>query len=77
MYDSYSGNPTTNHPTTDDNTLSPNLIKEVHMYILPINDKTVDFCQQLGISPTQDHLKKWPNLFAYLVNIKHVKYTGA
>lgn len=50
-------------------------IKEVHMYVLPINEHTVDFCQQMGICPTSEHLGKWPNLFAYLVNIKHHKYS--
>ena len=70
MYDQLNRNNKSEDPKILDD------IKEVHMYVLPINENTVDFCQQMGICPTQEHLQKWPNLFAYLVNIKHHRYSS-
>ena len=35
-------------------------IKEVHIYLMPICDKTINFCTQMGIIPTNDHLIKYP-----------------
>ena len=31
----------------------------------------------MKIQPTLDHFQKYPNMFAYLVNVKHPRYSVA
>ena len=52
-------------------------IKELHLYIVPISEKTIDFCKFMNIIPTLDHFQKYPSMFAYLINVKHPRYSMA
>ena len=54
------------------------LIKEVHLYLLPISSLTLTFCQDMGLLPVafSGHLERQAHMFAYLVNLsKHPTYT--
>ena len=50
-------------------------INEVHLYVVPITDKTFNFCQAMQVLPPSAHFKQHPHLFAFFAHIKHPNYS--
>lgn len=50
---------------------------EVHIYFLPIIEKTIEFLEQINNIPFPFHFASQPNLFAFLIHIKQPLYTNA
>ena len=44
---------------------------------MPITDKTVQFCAQMGVIPNIEHQSQFPHMFAFFINIKHPSYSNA
>jgi len=47
------------------------------LYVIPITEKTIEFCSSMGVLPVVDHSSVHPHMFAYFAHIKHNMYNLA